>query len=522
MAAPSESLYARGFAADAETERALRAGLAGRETRIRRCRFDTALRTLAAEPSPKLVFVDLDGAPEPEIAVRELTAVCAFGTALIAIGTNDTAQLTRALLREGIADYLVKPLSAAAVRAASATALDDLPERMYAGRVVAFAGTAGSGVSTLVTAIARTVATGARTASVVELNPGSVTLSALLGVEPAGDLAALLASLGPGQHDVERDVDPPLDPDEPRDSDPAISAELVDSVCAPTGTAGISLIAYPSSGPLPEAPSPAGGAHASRNPGQPDARGAGGRTPRPERADRDHAAGRCSRAAVRADASQHQRGGALPRAARSGAPDHPGTDPSAHAQEHTFASSDQIRAGRTQPRRHCSVRAGAARGRHGRCAGPSAGEGVPGSFTPGHRTRSRGAGAREFLSLPLRRIRRGNVREWRTRGMARRMAAARVARPMPDCAVHRTREPKAMGVARSPMIHSDADCNRPQTSARPDDNMSLRGDGTSGSGKFGIMRLSNFRAGGVKYLARRVNTPKLRCGKYSLSGMTAN
>ena len=256
MAAPSESLYARGFAADAETERALRAGLAGRETRIQRCRFDTALRTLAAEPSPKLVLVDLDGAPEPELAVRELTAVCAFGTALIAIGTNDTAQLTRALLREGIADYLVKPLSAAAVRAASATALDDLPERMYAGRVVAFAGTAGSGVSTLVTAIARTVATGARTASVVELNPGSVTLSALLGVEPAGDLAALLASLGPGQRDVERDVDPPLDPDEPRDSDPAISAELVDSVCAPTGTAGISLIAYPSSGPLPEAPSP--------------------------------------------------------------------------------------------------------------------------------------------------------------------------------------------------------------------------------------------------------------------------
>ena len=256
MAAPSESLYARGFAADAETERALRAGLAGRETRVQRCRFDTALRTLAAEPSPKLVFVDLDGAPEPELAVRELTAVCAFGTALIAIGTNDTAQLTRALLREGIADYLVKPLSAAAVQTASATALDDLPERMYAGRVVAFAGTAGSGVSTLVTAIARTVATGARTASVVELNPGSVTLSALLGVEPAGDLAALLASLGPGQRDVERDVEPPLDPDEPRDSDPAISSEIVDSVCAPTGTAGISLIAYPSSGPLPEAPSP--------------------------------------------------------------------------------------------------------------------------------------------------------------------------------------------------------------------------------------------------------------------------
>ena len=252
MASPSESLYARGFAADAETERALRAGLSGHETRIQRGRFDTALRTLAAEPSPKLVFVDLDGAPEPELAVRELTTVCAFGTALIAIGTIDTAQLTRALLREGIADYLVKPLSAASVREASATALGDIPERMYAGRVVAFAGTAGSGISTLVAAIARGVADGARTASVVELNPGSVALTTLLGVEPAGDLAALLASLGPGRHDA----DPPLDPDEPRDSDPAIGAELIDSICAPAENAGISLIAYPSSGPLPEAPSP--------------------------------------------------------------------------------------------------------------------------------------------------------------------------------------------------------------------------------------------------------------------------
>ena len=63
-------------------------------------------RTLAAEPSAKLVFVDFDGVPEPETAARELTAVCAFGTALIAIGSTDTAHLTRALLGQGIADYL--------------------------------------------------------------------------------------------------------------------------------------------------------------------------------------------------------------------------------------------------------------------------------------------------------------------------------------------------------------------------------------------------------------------------------
>ena len=257
MASPSENLYARGFAADAETERALRAGLAGREVRIQRARLDVALRTLAGEPSTKLVFVDLDGVPEPEAAARELTAVCAFGTAVIAIGSDDTAHLTRALLGHGIADYLVKPISAAAVREASAAALDDLPEREYAGRVVAFAGTAGSGTSTLVAAVARGVAAGGRTAAVVDLNPASGTLSSLLDAAPAGDLPALLAALDTSRPDFEE----LRDPDGILDAGPAPSPEQIDTVRVPSGTDGVSLVAYPPAGPLPEPPSP-GAIHA--------------------------------------------------------------------------------------------------------------------------------------------------------------------------------------------------------------------------------------------------------------------
>lgn len=252
MASPSENLYARGFAADAETERALRAGLAGHEVRIQRAGLAAAIRTLASAPSSKLVFVDLDGVPQPEAAARELTAVCAFGTSVVAIGSIDTAQLTRALLRHGISDYLVKPITAAAVREASAAALDDLPERMYAGRVIAFAGTAGSGASTLVAAIARGVAAGGRTAAVVDLNPASGTLAQLLDAAPAGDLAAVLATIAAARPDA----DESSDPDETLDAEPTPSPELLDSVCAPSGTAGVSLIAYPPTGPLPESPPP--------------------------------------------------------------------------------------------------------------------------------------------------------------------------------------------------------------------------------------------------------------------------
>ena len=253
MASPSESLYARGFATDAETERALRAGLAGREAKIERGPLSAAIRTLASEPSSKLVFVDLDGIPEPETAARKLTAVCAFGTAVIAIGSTDTAHLTRALLRHGIADYLVKPISAAAVREASATALEDLPERMYAGRVIAFAGTAGSGASTLVATIARGVAAGGRTATVVDLNPASGSLSKLLDATPAGDLSALLATLDAGQSSP--DESPGTD--EALDADLTLSPGQLDSIRAPTGTAGVSLVACPPAGPLPGLPSSA-------------------------------------------------------------------------------------------------------------------------------------------------------------------------------------------------------------------------------------------------------------------------
>lgn len=236
MASPAKPPYARGFAADAETERALRAGLAGRDVRIQRGRLAAALRTLAAEPASRLVFVDLDGVSEPETAAGQLTAICAFETALVAVGSTDSARLSRALLQRGMADYLVKPISAAMVREAAAAVTDDAPEHRYAGNVIAFAGSPGSGVSTLVAAVARAVAADARTASIVDLDPVSGKLSTLFGVEPRDGLHSLLASIGAG--DTEG-------------AEPSVPPDGIDEISTPAAS-GISLIAYPPSGLLPE------------------------------------------------------------------------------------------------------------------------------------------------------------------------------------------------------------------------------------------------------------------------------
>ena len=172
--------------------------------------------------------------------------MCAIGTALIALGSTDTAHLARSLLRHGVADYLVKPLSAAVVRDASATALDDLPERTYAGSVIAFAGACGSGVSTLVAETARGVKADGRSVLVVDLDPISHSLSALLGAgEGAGNLATVLAALDSGDG---------LDPEEDAaHCEATISPEQLDSIRAAAGP-GISLIAYRRTGLLPPSP----------------------------------------------------------------------------------------------------------------------------------------------------------------------------------------------------------------------------------------------------------------------------
>ena len=239
MALPSDSLYARGFAADAGTLRALREGLAGRKVKLQRGRLASAVRTLTSEPASRLLFIDLDGVKEPEAAGRQLAAVCAFETAVIAIGSTDTAGFARTLFQHGIADYLVKPVSPSLVREACATASEDLPERSYAGRVVAFSGTAGSGTSSLVAAIARAAADDGRTATAVDLDPVSGRLPGLLGAAPPDGLSALLAEIRP---------------ETAGEDETAIPAERIDRLCV-QAEAGVSVIGHAAGASLPPAPS---------------------------------------------------------------------------------------------------------------------------------------------------------------------------------------------------------------------------------------------------------------------------
>ena len=184
------------FATDAASEHALREGLAGcSDAQVWPGDLRTAAAALGEGQAPRLLVVDLDGTAYPAGAIHELAAVCEVGTAVIALGSDDTARSSREILLAGVSDYLVKPVTAAAVRAAAARAARSPEHGEARGWLVGFAGTGGSGTTTLAAATALMSAERGRYVSVLDLNRTFSALSFILDVEPAGGLVDLLSTV---------------------------------------------------------------------------------------------------------------------------------------------------------------------------------------------------------------------------------------------------------------------------------------------------------------------------------------
>ena len=185
------------FATDGASEHALREGLAGcRDAQVWPGNLHAAVAALDQGEYPAgLVMVDVDEIPYPAGAIYELAAVCEVGTVVIALGSTDTARFSREVLLAGVSDYLVKPVSAAEVRAAAARAVGAAANDAPQGRLVGFAGTGGSGATTLAAAAAMRAAERGHYVSVLDLNRTFSALSFLLDVEPASGLVDLLSTV---------------------------------------------------------------------------------------------------------------------------------------------------------------------------------------------------------------------------------------------------------------------------------------------------------------------------------------
>jgi pilus assembly protein CpaE len=75
-----------------------------------------AVQTLSVSSSPMVLLVDLSESGDPLNDINALAEVCEPGTIVIAVGTINDVKLYRDLVASGLQDYLLKPLSADAMR----------------------------------------------------------------------------------------------------------------------------------------------------------------------------------------------------------------------------------------------------------------------------------------------------------------------------------------------------------------------------------------------------------------------
>ena len=184
------------FATDRESEGALREGFSDHpNSLVWPGGLHEAIATLGSGQSSPLLFVDLDGTDYPAGAIHELATVCEVGTVVVAFGSNDSARFSREVLLAGVSDYLVKPITAHAVREAAARVASSARSGSTGGWSVGFAGTGGSGVSTLAAATALVAASQGRYVSVLDLNRTFPALAFLLDVEPAPGLVEVLSTV---------------------------------------------------------------------------------------------------------------------------------------------------------------------------------------------------------------------------------------------------------------------------------------------------------------------------------------
>ena len=153
---PASRLRLMAFVLDAESEASLSSCLAQLplpSPMIRRGGIAAAIRYLGAERSPESIIVDISGAEMPASQIHDVAELCEPGVIVIAIGDKNDVALYRDLVRAGVSEYIVKPVTAQLLAKAlsGAPASDEgSPISRKLGKVVAVVGSRGGvGATTL-------------------------------------------------------------------------------------------------------------------------------------------------------------------------------------------------------------------------------------------------------------------------------------------------------------------------------------------------------------------------------------
>lgn len=153
----------------------------------------------AMERPPRQLIVDLSTSTMPLSDLANLADVCPPGVSVVAVGQRNDIGLFRELLRIGVDDYLVKPLTMDLLRRVLArqSGKSEPVHHVRTGKVVACLGARGGvGTSMVAANLGWRLAEGLeRRVALVDLDPFGGPLDLLLGAQPNRGLSDLLKNI---------------------------------------------------------------------------------------------------------------------------------------------------------------------------------------------------------------------------------------------------------------------------------------------------------------------------------------
>lgn len=161
--APAPRVSVQAFCETVETAAAVQA--AGEDRRLGKAHLKIQMGGMAAAieayrsaPTPNVIVLETDGRSDILAGLDQLATVCDAGTRVIVIGRINDVALYRELVRRGVSDYVIAPVTAIDV-VRSICNLFSAPEAKAVGRIVAVAGAkGGAGASTIAHNVAWAIA----------------------------------------------------------------------------------------------------------------------------------------------------------------------------------------------------------------------------------------------------------------------------------------------------------------------------------------------------------------------------
>jgi pilus assembly protein CpaE len=161
--APSPRISVQAFCETVEVASAVQA--AGEDRRLGKAHLKIQMGGMAAAieaysnaPTPNVIVLETEGRADILAGLDQLATVCDAGTRVVVIGRMNDVQLYRELVRRGVSDYVIAPVTPIDVVRAICN-LFSTPEAKPVGRIIAIAGAKGGvGASTIAHNVAWAIA----------------------------------------------------------------------------------------------------------------------------------------------------------------------------------------------------------------------------------------------------------------------------------------------------------------------------------------------------------------------------